>query len=100
MNQYQDILSDAGGDLLFENGDLKVANNDYGHIQNILKSSFGFYNRTPSIGANLNKLQNGFWTPEFKRSLTVQLEMDGYEVEELSFGKDGKLNLQATRKTN
>ncbi|BDD07515.1 hypothetical protein [Aureibacter tunicatorum] len=98
MNQYRDILSDDNGDLLIEHGDFVVSHNDYGHIRNIMQSNYGSYSQFPSLGANLRSLQYGFWTPEFKRHLTIQLEFDNYDVNEINVPDTGEIQIHATRK--
>ncbi|MCG8476203.1 MAG: hypothetical protein MI784_12115 [Cytophagales bacterium] len=94
---YKDIQTDPEDDLLFENSDLLIAENDSLHIQNIIRAAPGFYKHTPATGADIQKLQNGFWTPEFKREITVQLESDGYQVKDVQFSQEKGLQLDAVR---
>ena len=91
-----DILYDSDDDILFKNGDIMLGKSDQQHIQNILRAAPGHYRQFPLIGANIREMLHGDFNSELKKQIHLQLEMDGYAVNELNF-ENGDLRVDAER---
>lgn len=80
-----DYLRDDDNDLLFINGDLAIGGSEGQHIEDILICGPGEIRQFPLLGFKLTRFvkspNNN--VERFKRDLTVQLELDGYEVNDI-----------------
>ena len=82
----KDILLDADGDLLIENGDLKVSESDQQEIETILKLNKGDLKRDPVLGCNLMQLINSDISEvEIKQRIKLNLERDGKKINSIGF---------------
>lgn len=93
---YKDIALDVTGDLMISNGDFVIADSDEQHIADIIRSTKGEWKEYPLCGAEVVKQLKGAMGGEFRRELRLQLEQDGYNVEDLTIA-NGELNITASR---
>ena len=92
----------VGDDLLIRNGDFVIGPSDEQHIQDILNAFPGWWKQFPNLGVGIFQYLNGPSTQQqtIKRSVTVQLESDGYRVDPTSFEFDLNnmlISISATR---
>lgn len=85
----KDFLLDAEGDLNIENGDFVLGESDFQHLELILKSEQGQWKEHPELGANLHKAQSGVIDRFLNRDIRVQLEADGFALDELNITEMG-----------
>lgn len=84
-------------DLVFENGDIKVAFSEDQHIEHILKAGKGNFYRTPEIGANIpTLLKGGANAARIKQVIKENLELDEFRILSLKVNLDseGELNIE------
>jgi hypothetical protein len=91
----EDILLDVTGDLAVLNGDFVIGDANQQNVELILKTSPGEWKRNPTVGAGLVNSYQGSVTGFVKRNVTVQLEADGYGVNELTVNENG-INVSTT----
>ncbi|MPM68722.1 hypothetical protein SDC9_115656 [bioreactor metagenome] len=80
---YKDIALDSAGDLQIVNGDFVIAESDEQHIAHLIQSAKGEWKEFPLCGAELTKQLKGPLGGEFRREVRLQLEADGYKIEDL-----------------
>lgn len=83
-------------DILLENDDLQLVNGDFfvGDSQNqsvelLLKTMQGEWKQYPEAGCGLSKAQNGIIDRFLNRNIRVQLQADGFSVENLTINEQG-----------
>jgi hypothetical protein len=86
----KDILVDETGDLVFENGDLKVGYSDNQHQHHILLANKGEYKEYPEIGVGIVQILGDDDYDEVLIEAKKNLEYDGMEIENIRFREDGK----------
>lgn len=85
MAAAKDILLNEG-DLDFENGDFKNGLSDNQHITDIIQSSPGAYKQFPLCGvAIINYLNSSGAQNILNREIRVQLQTDGYTINDITF---------------
>jgi hypothetical protein len=90
-----DILVDEYGDLK-ENAitlDWEEGNSDGQHVQDILELEAGELKYEPLIGVGIIKSINGPVTTELRKLIEMQLENDGYDLEQLQEFINAKIEL-------
>jgi hypothetical protein len=90
----QDILLDENKKLLVRNGDFVIGESDQQHIELILSTNPNDWKENPVVGAALIKSLGGNINGFVKRNVTVQLEADGYELEEI-IEKENDIDVKA-----
>lgn len=97
MAKSKDILLDADGDIIIENGDFKIGDSDYQHLQDNIEAQKGWFRESSHLGcAVLNKLNSAI-DSAFLQTIRINLEADGYKVEEISISKEGELLINAEK---
>jgi hypothetical protein len=90
-----DFLNDDDGDMLINDGDFVSGLSDDKHVSDILSANKGFYRQYPTLGAGilrfLKKQDNNL--AEMKREIQVNLQSDGYKINDLTITKEGIMNL-------
>ena len=70
----------------FSNGDFNTGESDNQHIQDIVFENIGAYKQYPLVGVGLVKYLNSSGTQlVLSREMKIQLETDGYSVNEIAF---------------
>lgn len=85
----QDILLDANKNVLMRNGDFVIGESDQQNIELILSTNPNDWKESPVVGAALIKSLGGDINGFVKRNVTVQLEADGYVLEEINEKENG-----------
>lgn len=79
MEMVKDIILDDLGDLLFDNGDFKIAESDQQHCVLIINTYAGNWKQAPLCGVGIMQyLASSGQSATLKRSINVQLKADGY----------------------
>ena len=95
----KDIVIDENGDLSIINGDFHITETDEQNIELIVSSYQGEWKENPSLGVNLNNSKGGNIDRFLKRSIVVQLDSDGFNVDSLNIKETGiEINGQYTNK--
>jgi len=81
------LLND--GDLLIEQGDWLIADSDQQHIQLLLTSMPAEWKENPETGVGLTLSQHGAIDGFVKRTIAVQLEADGFKLDNLQITEKG-----------
>jgi hypothetical protein len=98
---YKDLITDADGDLVFINGDVKIDESDTQHVEHILIADKGQFRQFPLIGVGILRFQNGSINKQaLKQSVKLQLESDGYNVRQIvvETNENLKIEVDADRK--
>lgn len=91
---YKDLITDADGDLIFLNGDIKIDESDTQHVEHILIADKGQFRQFPLIGVGIARYYNGSINKqELKQSVKLQLESDGYNVRQIVVDTTDKLKI-------
>lgn len=91
-----DFLYDAYHDLLIDRGDWLVGDSNDQHIQLLLTSMPGEWKENPEVGVGLSLSQHGAIDGFIKRNIAVQLEADGFKLENLQITDKG-ISIDAKR---
>jgi hypothetical protein len=87
-----DYITGVNGDLVIANGDFQIAESDGQHIESILIAVQGDYKQYPLVGVNLRSYLNSPSSPDvnnmLRKKIQLQLEVDGYRVDEIKVGTD------------
>lgn len=86
--QRIDILEDADGDELIENGDFAIGPADDFHVRDLLLDSPGDWRQYPQIGMLIDRYRNAPASKkkQFESELREALEIDGYRVKSVNVG--------------
>ncbi len=84
-----DFLFDQEEDLLIDRGDWLVGSSDQQHIQLLLTSMPGEWKENPETGVALALSQHGGIDGFIKRTIAVQLEADGFKLDNLQITENG-----------
>lgn len=83
----QDILlNDTTGEPQIINGDFVVDESDYQHVQHIMLADYGDLREFPVVGVGIRRYMNGSLlrgSSNLKNRVQLQLELDGFRVDEL-----------------
>jgi|GEM_PF-479647 len=102
MPAATDILLTTDYDLDFTPaGDLAVGASDDQHVALLLLTNQGEWKGDPLVGIGLRRYQNGPLGPteqaQLNRELSLQLQRDGYQVNQARIDPAGNLTLDAYR---
>jgi len=87
----KDITLGDLGDLDIVNGDFSVKDSDQQHVILIINTFVGNWKQYPLLGVGiLNYLASSGKTQELKRNIGLQLESDGYKVNEIILTQSGE----------
>lgn len=83
-------------DILLENDDLQMVNGDFfvgdsqsQSVELLLGTLQGEWKQHPEAGCGLSKAQNGIIDRFLNRNIRVQLQADGFSVENLTINEQG-----------
>ncbi|MXV37685.1 hypothetical protein GO491_03170 [Flavobacteriaceae bacterium Ap0902] len=85
----RDIKLNPDYDLDFRNGDFVVDDTQEQHIELLLLSKQGEWKDSPLTGCDIQKAQHGGITRMLDRHIRIQLEADGFQLEELQLSNQG-----------
>ena len=85
----KDLIIEKEGDLIIKDGDFLVEDSSFQNIEMIFKSHQGEFKENPNIGVNLIKSKSGVIDRFLKREITMQLELDGFNLEDISINSEG-----------
>jgi hypothetical protein len=98
MAMVKDIELDDSLDLTIENGDFKISNSDQTHVINIIKSNLGAFKQFPLVGVGIDYYIASSGSQQvIKRNITVQMEADGYSVNDIAISGDNTYSIDANR---
>lgn len=76
-------------DLVVKNGDLVIGDSDEQHVELLLLSQQGEWKASPLTGCNLMRAKNGTIDRMLDRHIRIQLEADGFDLEEMNISPKG-----------
>ena len=76
-------------DLVISNGDFEVDNSQAQSVEILLISSQGEWKEYPEAGADIISAKNGMIDRFMDRKIRVQLEADGFKIQELNINEKG-----------
>ncbi len=85
----KDIKLTTDYDLEIKNGDFVVDNSDYQSAELLLQSNQGDWKFSSLTGCNLQKAHNGQITRMLDRHIRVQLEADGFDLDNMKITDKG-----------
>lgn len=85
----QDIKLTENYDLKIQNGDFVMGNASNQHIKLLLLSFQGEWKSSPLIGCNIKNAINGVIDRMLDRHIRIQLEADGFDLEEMNLSPKG-----------
>jgi hypothetical protein len=99
MAFVKDIDLEDNLDLRIENGDFFVSESDQNHVMLILKSYIGAYKQFPLIGLGIDRFEAASISAQsLKREISIQLENDGYNVQDIKILGDYTYEINALRR--
>jgi hypothetical protein len=85
-------------DLVIQNGDFVITDSDAQHVEDIIQAYVGHYKEFPLVGVGIDLYINSSGTQlELERLIRLQLEGDGYSVNNIIVENDGKITIDAER---
>lgn len=85
-------------ELITKDGDFFIEDSDQNHIAVILKSYLGAFKEFPLVGLGIDYYLASSGNKEvIKRNMTVQLNNDGYKVNEIKINQDNTYYIDANR---
>lgn len=73
-------------DYTFTNGDFVIKDSDTQHIQDLVFENVGAYKQFPLVGVGIIKYLNSSGAMlNLKRQIQIQLQADGYRVNNITF---------------
>jgi hypothetical protein len=85
-------------DLVIQNGDFVITDSDSQHVEDLIQAYTGHYKEFPLVGVGIDLyINSGGTQQELERSIRLQLESDGYSVNSIIVGNDGKITIDAER---
>lgn len=76
-------------DLVFKKGDLAVSESSERHIEHLLIAAQGEYKESPLTGSDIQKAKHGKIDRMLDRHVRVQMEADGFHLEQLAITEKG-----------
>ena len=70
---YKDLITDAYGDLIFVNGDIKIDESDTQHVEHILIADRGQFRQFPLIGVGISRYYHGSVNKQQLKQSTLQM---------------------------
>lgn len=84
-----DLLLTQDYDLEIKNGDFAIGNSQEQSVELMLMSKQGEYKLNPEAGCNILSAKNGVIGRMLDREIRVQLEADGFQLENLTITENG-----------
>jgi len=85
-------------DLIIENGDFRVADSDQNHVLLIIKTFLGSFKQFPLVGMGIDQeLASTGRQQVIKRNMRVQLNNDGYQVNNITLRDNATYDLNVER---
>ena len=98
MAMAKDIDLTDDLDLVINNGDFVIAESDQNHIVNICKAYLGGYKEFPLLGVGIDQYIASAGTQQIlKRAISVQLESDNFQVNEIKVLEGDNYYIDAIR---
>lgn len=98
MATAKDIDLTEDLDLNIVIGDFKVSESDQNHIINICKVNVGGYKQFPLLGVGIDSYVGSVGQQQLlKRSISVQLESDGFKINEIKIKEGDNYYIDAER---
>lgn len=85
----KDFIIDQNSNLLIEDGDWLLGDSHHQHIELLLTSLPGQWKENPEAGAGLALSQNGVADSFIKHTIAIQLEADGFKLDNLQITENG-----------
>ncbi len=85
----QDIKLTDDYDLKIQNGDFVIGNSETRHVEHLLLSFQGEWKESPLTGCNIKNAKNGSINRMLDRHIRIQLEADGFDLEEMNLSEQG-----------
>ncbi|MEM8506229.1 MAG: oxidase [Bacteroidota bacterium] len=95
-----DILKDASGDLLVEDGDFVVGESDLQHQQDILLAHKGEFKESPELGVGIAEEQLNENPRQILNQIRRNFEYDGMVVNNVSIASSGNIVVDAYYNSN
>ena len=92
-----DILDDADGDILIQNGDIVHGPADQQHISDLMIAQKGHYSQSAAVGIGIESYMKGNTGEDLRREIKLQLEADGFNVKQILVN-NGEISIDADRK--
>lgn len=97
MPNARDIKQEAN-ELVFQNGDFVITDSDQQHIEDIVEAYPGHYKEFPLLGVGVRQYINASGSQaELQSQIRLQLEADGYTINNVIIGDEGKIYIDAER---
>ena len=94
----KDIAIGSNLELVITNGDFSVAESDTTHIELILRAHLGSFKQFPLVGMGIDDdLASSGRQQIIKRNMGVQLNNDGYKVNEILLANNAEYFVDAER---
>ena len=94
----KDIILNDENDLQFSNGDFVINDSDQQHVLLILNTNQGSWKQYPLVGVGIRKYLNSSGQSQvLRRSIAVQLEADGYNVNDVIVQNNDVYSIDANR---
>jgi hypothetical protein len=95
----KDVRVGQDNDLVVENGDFVSELSDDRHVKMIIRSAKGNYRFAPYLGVDIFAFLNSTGQADvLTREIQDNLQLDGYAVNSIDYGTDGKkINVKAKR---
>lgn len=89
----QDVILDNNYDLIIQDGDFIIRPSDIQHINLLFKTTVGSWKQFPLVGIGIDYyLASAGQIDSLKRSVQVQLQTDGYDINRLIIVPDEASN--------
>jgi hypothetical protein len=85
-------------DLEIQNGDFVISKSDQQHIEDIVDAFQGYYKEFPLLGVGIRQFINASGVQaELQTNIQLQLESDGYSVNDIIINEAGNVFIDAER---
>lgn len=88
-----DILLDENNDVLIKDGDFVIGRSDEQHQAHIIIANKGEYKAHPEVGVGIQDMLNNDDYTEILIEVKKQLQYDGMRINNVTYGQNGKLNI-------
>ena len=98
MAEAKDILLDEKYKLIVKNGDFVFSFSDQQHVNLLILTDVGHWREFPLVGVGIRHFINSAgMQARIKRSVQVQVENDGYKIQDLEVKDWDKIYINAER---
>lgn len=96
--EVKDIEIDENFDLQISNGDFVISESDQQHVLLLIKTYVGAWKQYPLVGVGIDFYSASSGKQQIlKRNIIVQMESDGYKVNEIDIRQPDKYYIDAKR---